>query len=45
MAPYEILFQPSVEKDLRKLSAENRDRVIVVMCIRISNGRSLIPTP
>lgn len=29
MAPYEILFQPSVEKDLRKLSSENCDRVIV----------------
>jgi mRNA-degrading endonuclease RelE of RelBE toxin-antitoxin system len=29
MAPYEILFQPSVEKDLRKLSSENCDRVMV----------------
>jgi mRNA interferase RelE/StbE len=29
MEPYEILFQPSVEKDLRKLSAENYERVMV----------------
>jgi mRNA-degrading endonuclease RelE of RelBE toxin-antitoxin system len=28
MKPYEILFQPSVEKDLRKLSSTNRERVI-----------------
>ena len=28
MKPYEIILQPSVEKDLRKLSAENSDRVI-----------------
>jgi mRNA interferase RelE/StbE len=29
MDPYEILFQPSVEKDLRKLSAENCERVMI----------------
>jgi len=29
MEPYEIAFQPSVEKDLRKLSAENCDRIII----------------
>jgi mRNA interferase RelE/StbE len=29
MAPYEIVFQPSVEKDLRKLSVENCDRIMV----------------
>jgi mRNA interferase RelE/StbE len=29
MAPYEIAFQPSVEKDLRKLSIENCDRIMV----------------
>jgi mRNA interferase RelE/StbE len=29
MSQYEIAFQPSVEKDLRKLSSENRDRVLV----------------
>ena len=28
MEPYEIAFQPSVEKDLRKLSGENRDRIL-----------------
>lgn len=28
MAPYEIAFQPSVEKDLRKLSPKNCDRII-----------------
>ncbi len=28
MEPYEIEFQPSVEKDLRRLSAENCDRVL-----------------
>jgi mRNA interferase RelE/StbE len=27
MDQYEIAFQPSVEKDLRKLSSENRERV------------------
>ncbi len=25
--PYEIVFQPSVEKDLRKISAENKNRI------------------
>ena len=29
MEPYEITFQPSVEKDLRKLSVENCDRIMV----------------
>jgi len=29
MEPYEIAFQPSVEKDLRKLSTENCERVMV----------------
>lgn len=29
MQPYEIVFQPSVEKDLRKLSVENSDRILV----------------
>jgi mRNA interferase RelE/StbE len=29
MTPFEIVFQPSVEKDLRKLSSENCDRVMV----------------
>lgn len=29
MEPYEIGFQPSVEKDLRKLSVENCDRIMV----------------
>ncbi len=29
MEPYEIVFQPFVEKDLRKLSAENCDRIMV----------------
>jgi mRNA interferase RelE/StbE len=29
MTPYEIAFQPSVEKDLRKLSVENCDRILV----------------
>jgi mRNA interferase RelE/StbE len=28
MEPYNILFQPSVEKDLRKLSSENCDRIL-----------------
>ena len=28
MKLYEIDFQPSVEKDLRKLSGENRDRIL-----------------
>jgi len=28
MEPYRIYFQPSVEKDLRKLSPENCDRLI-----------------
>ena len=27
--PYKITFQPSVEKDLRKLSRENCDRIMV----------------
>ncbi len=26
---YEVIFQPSVEKDLRKLSSENCDRILV----------------
>jgi hypothetical protein len=29
MEPYEIIFQPSVEKDIRKLSLENCDRIMV----------------
>lgn len=29
MEPYKIIFQPSVEKDLRKLAAENIDRIMV----------------
>ncbi len=28
MEPYKINFQPSVEKDLRKLSSENCDRLL-----------------
>jgi mRNA interferase RelE/StbE len=28
MEPYQINFQPSVEKDLRKLSSENCDRLL-----------------
>ncbi len=28
MQPYDISFQPSVEKDLRKLSGENCDRIL-----------------
>ena len=28
MKPYQIKFQPSVEKDLRKLSSENCDRLL-----------------
>ncbi len=28
MSPYEISLQPSIEKDLRKLSAENCDRIL-----------------
>ena len=28
MEPYQINFQPSVEKDLRKLSSENSDRLL-----------------
>mgnify|MGYP007080176706 CR=1 FL=1 len=31
MSPYEIAFQPSVEKDLPKLSAEICDRSIVYL--------------
>lgn len=37
MDQYEIAFQPSVEKDLRKLSSENRDRVLA----RIIGDRAL----
>ncbi|BAZ29034.1 putative plasmid stabilization system protein [Cylindrospermum sp. NIES-4074] len=29
MEPYEIIFQPSVKKDIRKLSSENCDRIMV----------------
>lgn len=29
MEPYEIIFQPSVEIDIRKLSSENCDRIMV----------------
>jgi mRNA-degrading endonuclease RelE of RelBE toxin-antitoxin system len=29
MAPDEIVFQPSVEKDLHKLPVENCDRIMV----------------
>jgi len=28
MEPYQVNFQPSVEKDLRKLSSENCDRLL-----------------